>query len=161
MARFAFGIAITQGLFGDGAGTFHAFNVLLHALNGFLVFQLLLALQRLVEPADTPDVTAMVAAGFGALLFVCHPLQVESVSWVTSLKDIGCATFALSALWAHVVNKRWLGVGALVLAGGLVFATQLRRLRRHARPVYARLGILPEAAAGVNAATELAPGPRA
>lgn len=53
------------------------------------------------------------------------------------------------------------GSGLLVLAGGLVFATQLPRLRRHARPVYARLGILPEAAAGVNAATELAPGPRA
>ena len=53
------------------------------------------------------------------------------------------------------------GSGALVLLDGLVFATQLPRLRRHARPVYARLGILPEAAAGVNAATELAPGPRA
>jgi MFS family permease len=53
------------------------------------------------------------------------------------------------------------GSGVLVLLGGLVFATQLPRLRRHARPVYARLGILPEAAAGVNAATELAPGPRA
>src|SRR5262245_57481762 len=51
--------------------------------------------------------------------------------------------------------------GGLVLVGGLVFATQLPRLRRHARPVYARLGILPEAAAGVNTATELAPGPRA
>jgi hypothetical protein len=50
------------------------------------------------------------------------------------------------------------GSGLIVLAGGLVFATQLPRLRRHARPVYARLGILPEAAAGVNAATELAPG---
>ncbi|HEY1190486.1 MAG TPA: MFS transporter, partial [Gemmata sp.] len=49
------------------------------------------------------------------------------------------------------------GSGALVLLGGLVFATQLPRLRRHARPVYARLGILPETAAGVNAATELAP----
>jgi MFS family permease len=36
-----------------------------------------------------------------------------------------------------------LGTGALVLAGGLAFATQLPRLRRHARPVYARLGILP------------------
>ncbi|MBN9119854.1 MAG: MFS transporter [Planctomycetes bacterium] len=52
------------------------------------------------------------------------------------------------------------GSGVLVLLGGLVFATQLPRLRRHARPVYARLGILPEAAAGMNAATELAPEPR-
>jgi MFS family permease len=54
-----------------------------------------------------------------------------------------------------------LGSGVLVLLGGLAFATQLPRLRRPARPVYARLGILPEAAAGVNAATELAPGSRA
>jgi MFS family permease len=52
-----------------------------------------------------------------------------------------------------------LGAGALVLAAGLAFATQLPRLRRHARPVYARLGILPEAAAGVNEAAELTPGP--
>jgi hypothetical protein len=51
--------------------------------------------------------------------------------------------------------------GALVVLGGLVCATRLPRLRRHARPVYARLGILPEAAAGVNAATEFAPGSRA
>src|SRR5207248_5054297 len=36
-----------------------------------------------------------------------------------------------------------LGSGALVLVGGLAFATQLPRLRRHAHPVYARLGILP------------------
>jgi MFS family permease len=49
-----------------------------------------------------------------------------------------------------------LGSGALVLLGGLVFATQLSRLRRHARPVYARLGITP-AVAGVESATKLAP----
>jgi MFS family permease len=48
-----------------------------------------------------------------------------------------------------------LGFGVMVLVGGLTFATQLPRLRRHARPVLARLGILPEAAAGVSAATEL------
>jgi MFS family permease len=49
-----------------------------------------------------------------------------------------------------------LGSGALVLLGGLVFATQLSRLRRHARPVYARLGITP-AVAGAESATKLAP----
>jgi MFS family permease len=52
-----------------------------------------------------------------------------------------------------------LGSGVLVLVGGLAFATRLPRLRRHARPVYARLGILPEAAGGVNVAAELAPRP--
>ena len=47
------------------------------------------------------------------------------------------------------------GSGALVLLGGLLFAIQLPRLRRHARPVFARLGILPETAAGVNVTTAL------
>ena len=49
------------------------------------------------------------------------------------------------------------GSGVLVVLAGLVFAAQLPRLRRHARPVYARLGIVPEVAGGVNAATELGP----
>jgi MFS family permease len=75
----------------------------------------------------------------------------------------GAAPFgSLLAGWlAGLVGPRAvvLGSGVLVLAGGLAFATQLPRLRRHARPVYARLGILPEAVAGVNAAAELASGP--
>ncbi len=50
-----------------------------------------------------------------------------------------------------------MGSGVIVLLGGLAFATQLRRLRRDARPVYTRLGIIPEVASGVHAATELAP----
>jgi MFS family permease len=53
-----------------------------------------------------------------------------------------------------------LGSGAVVLAAGVAFATQLPRLRQHARPVYARLGILPAAAGGVNAATGLPPAGR-
>jgi MFS family permease len=76
----------------------------------------------------------------------------------------GAAPFgSLLAGWlaGHVgVRAVVTGSGVLVLLGGLAFATQLPRLRRHARPVYARLGILPEAAAGVSAATELAPGSR-
>jgi len=76
----------------------------------------------------------------------------------------GAAPFgSLLAGWlAGVVGVRAvvLGSGVVVLAGGLAFAAQLPRLRRHARPVFAKLGILPEAAAGVNTATELAPAAR-
>ncbi len=77
---------------------------------------------------------------------------------------VAIATFgSLLAGWlAGSVGVRAvvLGSGVLVAAGGLAFATQLPRLRRHARPVYARLGILPEVAGGVNAATELPPAGR-
>jgi MFS family permease len=73
----------------------------------------------------------------------------------------GAAPFgSLLAGWlasAHGVRAVVLGSGGLVFVAGLVFATHLPRLRRAARPVYVRLGILPEAAAGVNAASELSP----
>lgn len=76
----------------------------------------------------------------------------------------GAAPFgSLLAGWlaGHVgVRAVVTGSGVLVLLGGLAFATQLPRLRRDARPVFARLGLLPEAAAGVGAAAELGPGPR-
>jgi hypothetical protein len=55
------------------------------------------------------------------------------------------------------VRNVLLASGIIVVIGGAVFATQLARLRRHARPVYVKLGILPETAAGVNSATELSP----
>jgi predicted membrane-bound spermidine synthase len=45
--------------------------------------------------------------------------------------------------------------GAICLAAALVFASQLSRLRAHVRPIYVRLGIIPEVAAGVQAASDL------
>jgi MFS family permease len=45
--------------------------------------------------------------------------------------------------------------GAACLLGALLFAVQLPHLRSLVRPVYVRLGILPEVASGIQAATEL------
>jgi MFS family permease len=70
----------------------------------------------------------------------------------------GTAPFgSLLAGWlSHLVGVREvvLGSSVIIILASLTFATQLRRLRRHARPVYVRLGILPETAGGINAATE-------
>ena len=49
--------------------------------------------------------------------------------------------------------------GAICLAGAVVFASQLSRLRAHVRPIYVRLGIVPEVAAGVQVASDLATPP--
>ncbi len=73
------------------ARPFHAANLLLHALNVLLVFGLL----RRLTQRDW-------AAGAGALLFAVHPLQVESVAWVTGLTDLLGAFFSLLALGEHV-----------------------------------------------------------
>lgn len=75
----------------------------------------------------------------------------------------GAAPFgSLTAGWlTRLIGVRdvVLGSAVVVVVGGLVFATQLRKLRRSARPLYQRLGILPATAEGLNTATENAPTP--
>ncbi len=51
--------------------------------------------------------------------------------------------------------------GAACVAGAMVFARQLPRIREQVRPVYMRLGILPQATAGVQAASNLMTPPEA
>jgi MFS family permease len=45
--------------------------------------------------------------------------------------------------------------GLTCVVGSLVFATQLARLREMVRPIYVRMGILPEVASGLQAAAQL------
>lgn len=95
---------------------FHAGNVLLHAINVLLVWHVL----RLVVRSDGPALC-------GALLYALHPLQVESVAWITETKGLLSAAFAWLALWQHLValslentsrRTRWLHhtVAALAFA---------------------------------------------
>ncbi len=68
---------------------YHLVNVLLHAANAMLVW---MALKRLAVPA------AWLAAAFFAL----HPVEVESVAWVTELKNIQSTLFYLLAILAWI-----------------------------------------------------------
>ena len=46
-------------------------------------------------------------------------------------------------------------IGAVAcLAGAAAFAWVLPTVRKHVRPIYVRLGIIPEVAAGIETATE-------
>lgn len=69
---------------------FHATNLLLHMLNGLLVFLLI----RVFVPKWS-------AAALGAALFMLHPLQVESVIWVSEFRGLLATAFALGALYAY------------------------------------------------------------
>ena len=46
--------------------------------------------------------------------------------------------------------------GAATVAGAVAFARQLPALRAQVRPLYARMGVIPEVASGLQAAEEVA-----
>lgn len=77
---------------------FHAANLLLHLGNVLLVFWLL----RRVVLRMAPAIQSPYPACFGALLFAVHPLQVESVAWITELRGQLASIFCLGTLCAYV-----------------------------------------------------------
>jgi tetratricopeptide (TPR) repeat protein len=82
--------AVDHRLWGLRPFPYRAENLLLHAVNGFLVFKILAHLLRY----------RLFAAYLGAALFLLHPAQVESVVWVTQRSNLLALFGVLTCLWA-------------------------------------------------------------
>jgi protein O-mannosyl-transferase len=78
-------------LYGLKPGGHHLTSVLLHAANAVLVF---LVFRRMTG--------AFWRCALLAALFALHPLQVDSVAWVTERKNLLSAFFWLLTTWAYV-----------------------------------------------------------
>jgi len=90
---YSFWRALALVLGGIKPAGFHLANATLHGLNAGVVFLLL----RRWQPALT-----RAAASVGALAFAVHPLQVESVAWVSSARDLLATFWSLIALLLYV-----------------------------------------------------------
>jgi len=99
--------------FGLDPGNHHATSALLHVLNVLLLFAVLRSMTG-----------ATGRSAFVAALFAVHPLQVESVAWISERKTVLCTSFGLLSLAAYVGWTRRGGV-VLYLATAGLFALSL------------------------------------
>jgi tetratricopeptide (TPR) repeat protein len=88
-------LMIDWSLYDVHAGGYHLTNVLLHAATAILLF---LMLHRVTD--------RFWPSAFVAALFAVHPLQVESVAWVTARKDVLSGLFFMLTLLAYVDYTR-------------------------------------------------------
>ena len=97
LSRIVAGTTVSFGPI--NAALFHGANLLVHLLSVAMVF---LILRRLLS-AHSRDQTAspvriLAAVAAGALAFGLHPVQVETVAWVSGLRDVLGGALSLAAI---------------------------------------------------------------
>ncbi len=86
--------AVTWALTGDASLPFHAVNIVLHVLNGVLVYLLC----RRLLPESVPQPVPMLAG----LFLVLHPLATESVNYIVGRSVLLAAAFTLLSLLLYL-----------------------------------------------------------
>lgn len=84
-------LALEHLVFGMNAEAYHIFHLLLHLINVLLVYIVINKLSR------RPEVALVTA-----LLFGIHPLHVESVAWLSGLKDLLFTGFFLGSWFCYL-----------------------------------------------------------
>jgi hypothetical protein len=117
MATYWFNFLIS----GTETFSYHVVSVLLHAVTALLVFFLLRRLLDLTEVKLDRRLLAL----FGAGLFLLHPLQTESVAYISGRSEVVAGLFYVAA-WLVFVNnfgsttKLLTAIEILLLAGAAV-----------------------------------------
>jgi tetratricopeptide (TPR) repeat protein/N-acetylneuraminic acid mutarotase len=111
--------AVNYALHGLDPLGYRALNLLLHITNGWLLFMLGLRLfsprqaREAATPGSSPELRANLAAFISAAVFLVHPVQVESVVFISSRSNVLSLAFFLTSLLVYLKREK---SGSLSLA---------------------------------------------
>jgi len=83
---------------------YHLVNIFIHFINGLLVYLLALFVFRRSAPGDMAPQSSIPVymAMFAAAIFVVHPLQIQSVTYIVQRMNSLCTLFYLSAMLCYL-----------------------------------------------------------
>lgn len=105
---------------------FHVLNLLTHSLNAVLIFLLLSLLFK-----------NQAHAFWGSVLFLLHPIQVESVAWISEFRGLYSTFFSLLSMlciFNYVEHKREFTWTSFIISKQFLIATVLFLLALLAKP---------------------------
>ena len=97
-------------------------NLILHIFNTVIVFWFILLLTKLfgeIKDYSNNNKIRYLLASIASLLFAIHPINVESVAWISERKNLLCALFFLLSLISYIKylnkNNSFFYYGSLIL----------------------------------------------
>jgi protein O-mannosyl-transferase len=124
-------LAINYHLHGLNVTGYHIVNLLIHILNAWLVYLILIQMFKghFFSDDQTADAAPATMAFAGALFFLCHPIQTQAVTYITSrfvllasffsfLSVFACIRFPLSATRRH--RRSWMIFSILALSAAML-----------------------------------------
>ena len=122
------GFSVVYSFSGLDPFGYHAANVVLHALNAWLVFLVVVRLVRRFQP-EVPETDRLLAAGAAALLWAVHPLRSETVAWCSGMLYSQALFLALLAVHARLseleARSRGSAAWPWIAAGTLAYAASV------------------------------------
>jgi len=106
--------SLEYNIFGSKPSVFHITNLILHLINIVLVFYLIFSLTGKVS-----------SASFVSLFFAIHPMHVESVTWISELKDVLYSAFYLGSLLYYVYYLKNLKKQKFLIISLILFSFSL------------------------------------
>lgn len=141
----AFFVRQAQSVLGGSVVAWHGLSIVLHALNGYLVYLLL----RRLAPG-----LAMSGALLLALLFVVHPAGSEAVLWISAMSELTVALWLLVSLHCYL---RWREGWTAARLASLGLVVLLACLFKETAIVFPAVVLLFELASGTGARQALKP----